>query len=59
MGTGTPAKTDRNKRIMQMKKDGLKFHEIARVFKITAQRVSEIYYRELKKEEEKTRDLTN
>jgi hypothetical protein len=48
MGRITPPKTERNKKLVELKKT-MTFQELARFFKISVKRAKEIYYRETKR----------
>lgn len=47
-GIRTPAKSDRNKEIYRLKRDGKTFKELSYIFTISEKRVKDIYYKQLK-----------
>jgi len=48
MAKGTPAKVNRNKKLVELKK-AMSFKKLAAVFQISETRAKQIYYREVKK----------
>lgn len=51
MGKPTPTKEERNKKLVALK-TVMSFRELAKMFKISETRAKQIYYREIKKNNE-------